>query len=170
MSGEWGVGLAEIELPDFELPRQLPVIPAATYERRIANLYTAMSKRGLDAVVVYADREHFANMSYLTGFDPRWEESLLILVPGHTPRLVVGNENVAWARVVPFEIDVVRLPKFSLIGQPDPGDVALSAVLRDAGLAESAVRRVGLIGWKFWTGPQTQLTCPSPANAGSLSA
>jgi len=155
MTGTWGVALAEIELPEFELPRQQPVIPAATYERRIADVYEAMSKRGLDAVVVYGDREHFANMSYLTGFDPRWEESLLILVPGRPPRLVVGNENVAWARVVPFGIDVVRLPKFSLIGQPDPGDVALSDVLRDAGIAAPAIRAVGLIGWKFWTGPQT---------------
>ncbi len=71
MSG-WGVALAEIELPDFDLPRQQPVIPAATYERRIANLYAAMSSRGLDAVIVYAERGHFANMSHLTGFDPRW--------------------------------------------------------------------------------------------------
>jgi Creatinase/Prolidase N-terminal domain/Metallopeptidase family M24 len=155
MSGEWGVALREIALPEFELPRQQPVIPAATYQRRLEDVYAAMSERSLDAVVVYGDREHFANLSYLTGFDPRWEESLLILVPGGTPRLVVGNENVAWARVVPYEIEVVRLPKFSLIGQPDPGDVALSDVLRDAGIAAPAVRRVGLIGWKFWTGPDT---------------
>jgi hypothetical protein len=33
--------------------------------------------------MVYADREHFANMAYLTGFDPRFEEALLILTQDH---------------------------------------------------------------------------------------
>jgi hypothetical protein len=147
---DWGVELAEIELPEFELPRTRPVIPAATYLQRIDALYDKMADRGFDAVVVYGDREHFANTSYLSGFDPRWEESLLVFVPGHTPTLIVGNENVAWARVVPFEINVVRLAKFSLIGQPDPGDVQLGDVLRAAGIHGG--QKVGLIGWKFWTG------------------
>jgi Creatinase/Prolidase N-terminal domain len=150
MTTDWGVALAEIDLPEFELPRTRPVIPASTYLHRIDALFEKMADRGLDAVVVYGDREHFANTSYLSGFDPRWEESLLVLVPGRTPTLVVGNENVAWARVIPFEINVVRVAKFSLIGQPDPGDVQLADVLRDAGITTG--QHVGLIGWKFWTG------------------
>jgi len=152
MTTDWGVALTEIKLPQFELPRAKPVVPVATYLKRIDALLAAMAERNLDAVVVYGDREHFANTSYLTGFDPRWEESLFILVPGRTPTLIVGNENVAWARVVPYPIDVVRLAKFSLIGQPDPGDVQLADVLRAAGIAAPGVRRVGLIGWKFWSG------------------
>ena len=40
---------------------------------------------GLDAFVVYADREHFANMAYLTGFEPRFEEALLLLVGDKPP-------------------------------------------------------------------------------------
>ena len=94
MSGEWGVALAEIELPEFELPRQLAGDPGGDVlspDRR--SVYAAMSKRGLDAVIVYADREHFANMSYLTGFDPRWEEALLILVPGRTPTTGRGQRE-----------------------------------------------------------------------------
>ena len=46
----------------------------------------AKTKAGFDAIIVYADREHCANLSYLTGFDPRFEEALLILVEGRTPR------------------------------------------------------------------------------------
>ena len=32
---------------------------------------------------VYADREHSANLSWLTGFDPRFEEALFILVKAY---------------------------------------------------------------------------------------
>ena len=27
--------------------------------------------------MVYGDREHFANLAFLTGFDPRFEEAIL---------------------------------------------------------------------------------------------
>lgn len=153
----WGFELKEIDLPEFELPRDKPVIPRSTYEQRLATTYEAMLARGLDVLVVYGDREHFANTSYLTGFDPRYEESLLILIPGRTPRLLVGNENVGYAKgVVPYPIDVVRLAKFSLVGQPDPDDIMMSTVLKDAGLGETAIRKAGLVGWKFWTGAGTE--------------
>lgn len=142
--------LEKVDLPEFDLPRTKPVIPAATYQRRVDAMFAAMADHGLDAVALYGDREHFANVAYLTGFDPRWEESLLVLVPGRTPCLIVGNESVGYAAVVAIEIDIVRLPKFSLVGQPDPGDVALSEVLKDAGLA-SGIRRLGVVGWKFWS-------------------
>ncbi len=150
MTSTLQVHLADVGQPGFDLPRQKPTIPADTYLARLDALYAAMSERALDGLVVYGDREHFANIAYLTGFDPRWEEALLVLIPGRTPRLVVGNENVSYAAVVPFGIDVVRLAKFSLVGQPDPGDVTLTDVLKDAGLA-SAIASVGLIGWKFWS-------------------
>ncbi|HZS93019.1 MAG TPA: hypothetical protein VFE42_36710 [Chloroflexota bacterium] len=42
------------------------------------------SAEGYDALLVYVDREHFANLAYLTGFDPRFEEALLILKPRGT--------------------------------------------------------------------------------------
>ncbi len=38
-----------------------------------------MEKRGLTHLVVYGDREHFGNIMYLTNFDPRFEEALLII-------------------------------------------------------------------------------------------
>ena len=41
-----------------------------------SELRRRMDERGLDQLVVYADREHSANLSYLTGFDPRFEEAL----------------------------------------------------------------------------------------------
>jgi hypothetical protein len=88
-----GVELGPVELPSYELPSALPSIPVSTYEARLAAAVAAGVAAGLDALVVYADREHFANMSYLTGYDPRFEESLLIMVPGRAPVLLVGNEG-----------------------------------------------------------------------------
>ncbi|HLQ11043.1 MAG TPA: aminopeptidase P family N-terminal domain-containing protein, partial [Ktedonobacteraceae bacterium] len=78
---ETRVELAEIVLPEFGLPREEPTIPAATYEARIAAVRQRASDAGYDVLMVYADREHFANLAYLTGFDPRFEEALLILAP-----------------------------------------------------------------------------------------
>ena len=38
--------------------------------------------RGYDRLVVYADREHSANLAWLTGFDPRFEEAIARRRPG----------------------------------------------------------------------------------------
>jgi hypothetical protein len=152
MSTTWGFELAEIDLPEFDLPRVKPELPATTYVARLGAVYAAMAARGLDALVVYGDREHFANTQFLTGFDPRYEESLLLLVPGRTPRILVGNESVVYASRTPYPIDVIRQSKLSLVGQPDPDDITLESQLRDAGFADAAVRRVGLVGWKYFVG------------------
>ena len=82
---------------------------------------------GLDALIVYADREHFANLSYLTGYDPRFEESLLILLPGRPPVLLVGNEGEAYAKGRPGRASRSSFyQSFSLVepgplGQPAAG-------------------------------------------------
>ncbi|MBM3716839.1 MAG: hypothetical protein FJW64_14110, partial [Actinobacteria bacterium] len=81
MTTTWGVELADIDLPEFDLPREKPTIPAATYAARLEALRVAAAERGFDAVAVYGDREHFANTQFLTGFDPRYEESLMIVAP-----------------------------------------------------------------------------------------
>src|SRR5262245_19266485 len=73
------VGLEEIDLPDFGLPARQPAISAETYRARIAALGDRAEAENLDVLVVYGDREHFANLAYLTGYDPRFEESLFLL-------------------------------------------------------------------------------------------
>ena len=56
-----------------------PPPPSSELETRIEKLRVRMEQLGLTHTVVYGDREHFANLTYLTGFDPRFEESLLIV-------------------------------------------------------------------------------------------
>ena len=145
-----GVELGPVSLPSYELPVSQPSVPVATYEARHASALSAASSAGLDALLVYADREHFANLSYLTGYDPRFEESLLILVPGRTPVLLVGNEGLSYAAVVPSSVEVVLYQSFSLVSQDRSVSPRLPVVLRKAGL-EDGVRQVGIAGWKWFS-------------------
>ncbi len=155
--------LAEVELPQYELPVDLPVVPASTYEARVVAALDAATTAGLDALVVYGDREHFANIAYLTGFDPRWEEMLLLLVPGRTPVLLVGNESVAYAAAAAIEVHVLRFAKFSLVGQPDPEQLSLADAFGLAGFSATTTPRVGTVGWKFWDAPGTETWIELPS-------
>jgi len=93
--------LAHIELPDFGMPTVSPELPASVYPRRLAALRARAAARGYDRLVVYADREHSANLSYLTGFDPRFEEALLVVGPTGDPAILVGNECHGMAGAAP---------------------------------------------------------------------
>ena len=74
-----GARLADMDLPDFGRPDAVPVIPSSVYADRVDRLRVRMGETGHDFLVVYADREHSANLSYLTGFDPRFEEAVLVV-------------------------------------------------------------------------------------------
>src|SRR5690349_1602041 len=83
--------LARIELPDFGAPGPRPELPPAVYDERIEALRARADEAGYDRIVVFADREHSANLSFLTGFDPRFEEAVLVLAPDGEPAILVGN-------------------------------------------------------------------------------
>ena len=63
------ISLATVSLPEFGwLPsvRRFQNTCCVAASKRRSRMETA----GLDVLVVYADREHSANLAYLTGFDP----------------------------------------------------------------------------------------------------
>lgn len=138
--------LAPVDLPDFGMPTTMPTLTAGTHQSRIERLRSRMGDEGLDHVVVYADREHSANMSYLTGFDPRFEEALLIVARDGVETILVGNECVGIAGAAPLPMQVRLHQDFSLPGQPRDSSSPLSAELAAAGIG--AGDRVGAIGWK----------------------
>jgi hypothetical protein len=88
------VRLIDAKLPDFGVPTIRPEIARDLYAERFAALGRARRAAGIDVLLIYADREHSANLSYVTGFDPRFEEALLIIAPGLTPTLLAGPENL----------------------------------------------------------------------------
>src|SRR5580704_11003218 len=140
------VSLAEIDLPEFGEPTVEPQVPPATYRARLDTLLQRAKQHGRDAIVVYGDREHMANVAYLTGYDARFEETLLVVVPGRTPTLFVGNEGWGYAELAPGPFERVLFQSFSLLGQPRDRNRNIDAVLREAGLRDGM--RIGAAGWK----------------------
>jgi hypothetical protein len=69
-------------------------------------------------------------MLFLCGFDPRFEEALLLLGRGGDRLLVVGNEGVIHAVEAGLPIEVVLAQSFSLMGQPRDKTPRLLDVLR----------------------------------------
>ena len=66
------IELHTVDPPKFEFTQEIPQIPASEYKQRIKLLYTSAES---DWVIIYGDREHSANLTYLTNFDPRFEEA-----------------------------------------------------------------------------------------------
>jgi hypothetical protein len=150
--------LAEVDLPDFGMPDASPDLTPRIYATRLERLRERMERLGYDRLVVYADREHSANLSYLTGFDPRFEEAVLIVAPTGTPVILVGNECFGMAGAAPLAMDPVLFQDLSLPSQPRDRSRPLSEILGAAGIA--AGRRIGVIGWKAYARPD-QLDAPA---------
>jgi hypothetical protein len=141
-----GITLIEADLPEFGEPTLQPTIPAAIHAARQHAALARAQAAGLDALVVYGDREHSAAIAHLTGYDPRFEEALLVLLPGRTPHLLVGNEGWSYAELAPGPFERVLCQTFSLPGQPRDRQRPLPDLLSDAGLHRAL--RVGAVGWK----------------------
>jgi len=142
--------LAEISLPDFGMPDGQPEIPASLYAVRIERLRERADARGYDRLVVYADREHSASLAYLTGFDPRFEEAVLVVGASGDPAILVGNECRAMAAAGPLPMRPVLFQDLSLPGQPRDRSKPLAEILGDEGVRAGS--RVGVIGWKTYAG------------------
>ena len=140
--------LATIELPDFGMPATRPEVPAATYARRVIALRERAGGRGYDRLVVYADREHSANLAFLTGFDPRFEEALLVLGPDDPPAMLVGNECWGTAGAAPLPVRRHLFQDFSLPAQPRDRSRPLGEILAGEGIGRGS--RVGVLGWKTY--------------------
>lgn len=144
--------LATIELADFGSPDAVPELPVHLYPKRLQRLRERASDRGYDHVVVYADREHSANLSYLSGFDPRFEEALLIVGAENEPLILAGNECAAMAGSAPLPMRVELFQDFSLPGQPRDHSRPIAAILEDEGIIDGT--RVGVVGWKTFSEPR----------------
>jgi len=137
-----------VALPEFEPPPRPVEISAEIYRDRIAAAARCMRDRGLDVLVVYGDREHFANLAYLTGFDPRFEEALLLLHADGRGKLLLGNECMGYLPDDAIGLDVELFQELSLLGQQRDSSRPLRTILTDFGVRSG--RRVGCAGWKYF--------------------
>ena len=140
--------LIRIDWPDFGTPDLPPPFTLAEARTRLAALRAAMD-RVFPALVIYADREHAANLHWLTGFDPRFEEALLIVTPDDAV-LIAGNECLPYTQVSPLvaagDVTAVHCATLSLPSQPRRGR-RLEDVLAEA---LPHVGAVGAVGWKLF--------------------
>ena len=157
--------LIRIDWPDFGAP-PVPDAPGlAEMDLRLGAIRAAMDAHGLDRLVIYGDREHAANIHWATGFDPRFEEAILIIGAGEAI-LLAGNECLPYTGISPLvrsgQIAVGHCAAFSLPNQPRDGR-RLSDWLAEW-IAPGA--KVGAAGWK-WFGadeveaPETALDLPA---------
>lgn len=150
--------LAQIELPDFGMPDAMPEIPDTAYRSRLERLQTRMATAGYERLLVFADREHSANLSFLTGFDPRFEEAMLVVDRGRDPLILVGNECVGMAEAAPLDMRVELFQDFSLPNQPRDRSRSLREILAGEGIGTGSC--VGVAGWRTYATP-TALDAPA---------
>ncbi|MCI0346236.1 MAG: hypothetical protein L0221_12460 [Chloroflexi bacterium] len=148
-----GAMLRDLDLPDFGLPAATPDLPPALHAARLERLRGRAAERGYERLVVYADREHSANLAWLSGFDPRFEEAVAIVGPDGEPGLLVGNENWGTAGAAPLPMRRQRFQDLSLPSQPRDRSRPLGEILAGEGIGRG--RRVGVIGWKTYANRAT---------------
>ena len=137
------IEIVPIELPQFGgLDEPLPPIPLTEYEVRLAAAVARMNEAHLDFLVVYADREHCANMAFLTGFDPRFEEAVLLLDSAGRRWLLVGNECMGYLPDARLKCETILFQEFSLMGQPRGDSRSLRSIFAAFGIGQDAVGRL----------------------------
>ena len=150
--------LEAVTLPDFGMPDAMPELPTPLYADRLARLRERAERAGFQRLVVYADREHSANLAYLSGFDPRFEEAVLIVGADGDPAILVGNECWGMAGAAPLPMRRHRFQDLSLPSQPRDRSAPLADILAEEGIGRGS--RVGVIGWKAYSHPE-QSDAPS---------
>lgn len=144
--------LIETAWPEFSAAAEPPAPPVEEFQSRIDRLRARMEQERFSHLVVYGDREHFANLAYLTNFDPRFEEALLVIGPESRPLLIVGNECEAYLPISPLfkngSLRTERFQPFSLLDQPRDRSRSLEDIFHSEKIAGGA--RVGCVGWKYY--------------------
>lgn len=141
--------LKPVATPDFGVPAELPVLSDAAYPARLEKIRLAMKNAGLDALVVYADREHYANFRYLVGFEPRFEEGVLVVSASGANSLFLGNECYPMHSFAKIPVESALCQILSLPNQPmdDFGD--MRDFFKKTAVAKGG--KVGIAGWKLFT-------------------
>ncbi|MEO5939631.1 MAG: hypothetical protein ABIZ72_01905, partial [Candidatus Limnocylindrales bacterium] len=141
--------LAEIGLPPlFGDGGAQPLTPDGRHAERIEALRARMAARGHDRLIVWADREHSAGLSFLSGFDPRFEEAILVVGSDGDPAILVGNECWGLAGAAPLAMRRILYQDLSLPSQPRDRSRPIAEILAGEGIVAGA--RVGVVGWKTY--------------------
>jgi len=141
--------LKEVEVPMFKGAASPVLLTDATMAERQNIVLNRMRKERLDVLIVYADLEHGSNFEYLTGFLPRFEESILVLHKTGDACLLLGNENNKMVKYSRIPAKGIHVPYFSLPNQPMDNDREIAEYFMEAGLRQGL--KTGVAGWKLFT-------------------
>lgn len=136
-----------VKEPFFGVPSQEPELPDEVYEKRLDKTLKAMDKYDLDFIFIYADREHYSNFDYLTGFGPRFEEAILVLSRTGKMHILLGNECYHMHKLSRIPAEGVLCQMLSLPNQPIEQYRELSELFIEIGIGRC--HKVGIVGWKL---------------------
>ncbi len=126
------------------------------YLKRIERLRERIQQDNLDWVLLYGDREHFANIEYFSTYDCRFEEALLLISKEGRRAIIVGNEGWDYTLQIPYEIERFRYRGFSLQGQVRDTTATLTNILTSLGITKDST--IGITGYKYFIDGE----CPDP--------
>lgn len=139
------IALRPVTIPNFGASLTQPHIRGEVFAARAR---AAWARARTDWLVVYADREHFSAIAFLTGFEPRFEEAFLLLGRNDRRILLTGNESASYAVLAGLPaLEIMVAQSLSLMGQDRSHSPRLLDKFRDAGI--KAGDSVGLVGWKY---------------------
>jgi Xaa-Pro aminopeptidase len=153
------IHLKEIELPDFGSCEELVEIPAHQFELRFQKIIQKMNEQALDFLLVFADREHCANLAFLTNLDPRFEEALLLLDREGKRKLLLGNECMGYTGICPIPMEFELYQNFSLMGQDRSLSRRLVDIITDFGIQAGST--VGCAYYKYDVSDKLILDVPA---------
>lgn len=153
---------AHVALPQFGLGDNPDETSVDEYRQRMSQARALMSDHGLDALVVYGDREYFGDFYHLVGIDTRFEEGILV-VTANGSTVILGNENLGRPNR-DIGHTVVLWQELSPAGQRRDAASTLESLLRDAGVTPGAT--VGVNGQKrlspaFFEAGEPQFSAPA---------
>lgn len=145
--------LKEIIWPDFGKDA-LPVsFSADELTARVNQTREMMERYQLTHLIIYADKEHFANLKYLLNYEPKFEEAVLVLDLKNDPLILMGNECVNRFKASPlFQINKLRTERFqpfSLLNQPKDESRLMKEIFASEGIKSGS--KVGCAGWKYFS-------------------
>ena len=144
--------LLENAWPAFSSRFEALLVPGKLHHGRITALQHELESNNFSHAVVYADREHFANLHFLTNFDPRFEEAVLLLSSAGKALLLVGNECKAYLPISPLwtagELRYEVYQPFSLPDQPRNSSRSIQEIFRSEGMGPGS--RIAVIGSKCY--------------------
>ena len=128
-----------VQYKEVEAPKRFPLgkypeLPESVYAGRMKKLYSRMDKENLDAVVIYADREHYSNFRYMAAFEPRFEEGILVIHRNGNNFVLLGNECYGLYHECKVPVSPLLCQILSLPNQPMDRFTSMKEMFEKAGL------------------------------------